>query len=67
LIQRAPHPTDGRQVILSATSAGREVIVEQRRVKDEWLTRKLAGLAAEEREILRRAAEILNRIARQGD
>src|SRR5215831_16238475 len=44
LIQRTPHPTDGRQVLLSATQAGREVIAEQRRVKDEWLTRTLAGL-----------------------
>ncbi len=67
LIQRTPHPTDGRQVLLSATAAGREVIGEQRRVKDEWLTRKLAGLTAEEREALQHAAEILNRIARQGD
>jgi DNA-binding MarR family transcriptional regulator len=67
LIQRTPHPTDGRQVLLSATAAGREVIGEQRRVKDEWLTRKLAGLTAEEREALHHAAEILNRIARQGD
>src|SRR5882672_7575283 len=55
LIQRTPHPTDGRQVILSATEAGRAVIVEQRRAKDRWLTRKLAGLPAEEREILARA------------
>jgi DNA-binding MarR family transcriptional regulator len=67
LVQRTPHPTDGRQVLLSATQAGREVIAEQRRVKDEWLTRTLAGLPADEREALRQAAEILGRIARQGD
>lgn len=67
LVQRTPHPTDGRQVLLSATQAGREVIAEQRRVKDEWLTRTLAGLPASERETLRQAAEILGRIARQGD
>ena len=67
LVQRTPHPTDGRQVLLSATEAGREVIAEQRRAKDEWLTRTLAGLPAPEREALRQAAEILGRIARQGD
>ena len=67
LVQRTPHPTDGRQVLLSATTTGREVIAEQRRAKDEWLTRTLAGLPAAERETLRRAAEILGRIARQGD
>jgi DNA-binding MarR family transcriptional regulator len=67
LVQRTPHPTDGRQVLLSATPAGREVMAEQRRVKDEWLTRTLAGLPAGERETLRQAAEILGRIARRGD
>jgi len=67
LVQRTPHPTDGRQVLLSATAEGRAVIAEQRRVKDEWLTRTLAELPAQERETLRQAAEILGRIARQGD
>ncbi len=67
LVQRTPHPTDGRQVILSATEAGRAVIAEQRRAKDRWLTRALAGLPAAERETLARAAEILNRISRQTD
>jgi DNA-binding MarR family transcriptional regulator len=67
LVQRTPHPTDGRQVLLSATAEGRAVMAEQRRVKDEWLTRTLAGLPVQERETLRQAAEILGRIARQGD
>src|SRR5947209_17133985 len=67
LVQRAPHPTDGRQVLLSATDAGRAVLLEQRRVKAEWLTRRLAGLPAEDRETLARAAEILDRIARESD
>ena len=67
LVQRTPHPTDGRQVLLSPTAEGRAVMAEQRRVKDEWLTRTLAGLPVQERETLRQAAEILGRIARQGD
>jgi DNA-binding MarR family transcriptional regulator len=67
LIQRAPHPTDRRQVLLSATPAGRAVLLEQRRVKAEWLTRRLARLPVEDREVLERAAEILEDIARAGD
>ena len=67
LVQRTPHPTDGRQVILSATEAGREVVVAQRRAKDRWLTRQMARLSSEEREVLARATGILNRIARQAD
>jgi DNA-binding MarR family transcriptional regulator len=67
LVRRAPHPTDGRQVLLSATEAGRAVLLEQRRAKAQWLTRRLAGLRPEERETLAQAAEILDRIARDTD
>jgi len=64
LVQRTPHPTDGRQVLLSPTGAGRAELREVRRAKDEWLTRRLAELSAPDREVLRQAAEILDRIAR---
>jgi DNA-binding MarR family transcriptional regulator len=64
LVQRTPHPTDGRQVILAPSPAGRDLVTEYRRVRDEWLAQRLARLSAEERETLQRAAEILDRIAR---
>ncbi|MFL6112703.1 MAG: MarR family winged helix-turn-helix transcriptional regulator [Catenulispora sp.] len=64
LVQRAPHPTDGRQVLLSATEAGRTELREVRRAPDEWLTSRLAALSAQDRETLRQAAEILDRLAR---
>jgi DNA-binding MarR family transcriptional regulator len=64
LVQRTPHPTDGRQVILSATPAGRLVFAEHRRARDAWLTKRLAALPAEDRETIRAAADILSRLAR---
>ncbi|GIJ44432.1 MarR family transcriptional regulator [Virgisporangium aliadipatigenens] len=64
LVQRTPHPTDGRQVILSCSEAGREMVRSHRRAKDAWLAGRLAELTAEEREVLRRAAELLERIVR---
>jgi DNA-binding MarR family transcriptional regulator len=64
LVQRAPHPTDGRQVILSTTAAGQAVVAENRRARDEWLAKELSGLTVDERETLGRAAEILGRISR---
>jgi DNA-binding MarR family transcriptional regulator len=66
LVQRTPHPTDRRQVLLAATEEGRAWIAEHRRARDQWLTRKLAELPVEDREALRLAATILGRIARQG-
>jgi DNA-binding MarR family transcriptional regulator len=64
LVQRTPHPTDGRQVILASTEAGRDMLARYQRARDEWLAQRLAALPAEERETLRRAAEILQKVAR---
>lgn len=63
LVQRSPHPTDGRQVLLSATDAGRNVLARHGQARDEWLIQRLAELSPEERETLRRAAEVLQRLA----
>jgi DNA-binding MarR family transcriptional regulator len=64
LVQRSPHPTDGRQVILAATEAGRAVLAQFERARDEWLASRLAELRPEERDTLQRAAEILRKLAR---
>jgi len=64
LVQRTPHPTDGRQVILAPTEQGRQIVLQDRRARDAWLAQRLAELTGEERETLRRAAEVLERIAR---
>jgi DNA-binding MarR family transcriptional regulator len=63
LVQRTPHPTDRRQVILSATPAGRAMLAQFERAREEWLAQQLAELTADEREVLRRAAELLRRLA----
>jgi DNA-binding MarR family transcriptional regulator len=65
LVQRSPHPTDGRQVILAPSPAGRELLAEYQRVRDEWLANRIGQLAPDEREALRRAAEIMTRLARE--
>jgi DNA-binding MarR family transcriptional regulator len=64
LVQRAPHPTDGRQVILSATERGRAVYTQFDRVRDEWLAQRLSELTEAERDTLARAAQILQKVAR---
>ncbi|WBC13646.1 MarR family transcriptional regulator [Micromonospora sp. WMMA1998] len=64
LVQRTPHPTDGRQVILAATEGGRAVLDQFERARNEWLANRLAALSEEERDTLRRAADILQAIAR---
>ena len=65
LVARTPHPSDGRQVILALSPAGRELLEGYRRTRDEWLARRLSELSAEERDTVAKAAEILSRIARK--
>lgn len=64
LVQRSPHPTDGRQVLLAATPQGRALMAQFERARDEWLAQRLAELTAEERDVLSQAAELLRRVAR---
>jgi DNA-binding MarR family transcriptional regulator len=63
LVLRSPHPTDGRQVLLANTPEATALLRADSRRKDVWLSKRLAELSAEERDTLRRAAEILERVA----
>src|SRR5688500_2891830 len=56
LVRRTPHPTDGRQVLLSPSDDGVAVLDDYQRVRDEWLAGKLAELSPDERDTVARAA-----------
>jgi DNA-binding MarR family transcriptional regulator len=64
LVERSPHPTDGRQVMLNVTQAGRDLLAEERRRKEAWLSRRLGELTPEERAILKKAAPILDKLSK---
>ncbi len=64
LVVRTPHPTDGRQVILSATELGQAVHAEYEQARNEWLAGQLAALGPDDRDVLARAAEILRQVSR---
>jgi DNA-binding MarR family transcriptional regulator len=63
-LTRTPHPTDGRQVVLALTPAGEGMLKEDRRQREAWLAQRLRDLSADDRELLRRAAEVLDRLGR---
>jgi DNA-binding MarR family transcriptional regulator len=63
LVQRAPHPTDRRQVILTVTPEGRVLVDRARRLKEAWLAQRLEELTPEEQAILRAAAPILEKLS----
>jgi DNA-binding MarR family transcriptional regulator len=63
LVIRAAHATDKRQVVLTVTSEGREVVHQSRRLREAWLARRLRELTPQERAKLRAAAPILEKLS----
>lgn len=65
LVGRQADPTDGRQVIVSITAAGRASVRAIRRKRDAWMASRVANLTPEEQDVLQRAAVILDKVAGQ--
>jgi DNA-binding MarR family transcriptional regulator len=63
LVDRAPDPDDGRQVILSLTDAGRRVVRDTKHRRDQWLAVRLDKLEDDERALLREATALLEKVA----
>ena len=63
LVKREPHATDRRQVVLTVTDEGRDVVQRVRRRREAWLAQRLQELTPDERQILRAAAPILEKIS----
>src|SRR3979409_567734 len=51
LVRREPHSTDRRQVILTVTPEGRDLVQRVRRRREAWLAQRLQELTPEERQI----------------
>ena len=58
-VDRRGHPDDGRQVLVSVSSTGAELIEVERRASREWLQQRLAELSPDERKTLVLAAELM--------
>lgn len=63
LVHRGPHPSDRRQVVVSATAEGLRLIKEDRKRREAWLAQRLLELSPREREVLRAAAPVLEKLA----
>ena len=62
-VARRAHETDGRVVVVTLTGSGRERVVADRRRRDEWLARQLRDLTPDEREVVRAAAPIIQKLS----
>jgi len=66
IVERKPHPTDGRQVLLSLSPKGAAVRKSAKDAKRTWLAQAISQLDDEDRETLFRAGEIIQRLV-EGD
>jgi DNA-binding MarR family transcriptional regulator len=62
MVERKPHPTDGRQVNIELTAKGAAVRKSAKDAKRTWLAQAIAQLDEEERETLFKAGEIIKRL-----
>lgn len=65
MIERRPHPTDGRQVNIHLTPKGAAVRKSAGDRKRTWLAEAITQLNEEERETLFQAGEIIRRLAQK--
>jgi DNA-binding MarR family transcriptional regulator len=64
-VARRPHETDGRQVVVALSESGRASVLADRARRDAWLATRLRELTPAERDVLRRAAPLLESLARK--
>ena len=62
LVERQPHPTDGRQVNIELTAKGAAVRKSVGDAKRTWLAQAIAQLDEQERETLFAAGKIIRRL-----
>src|SRR5580700_9951441 len=63
MVERKPHPTDGRQVHIALTGKGAAVRKSAKDAKRTWLAQAISQLDEQERVALFKAAEIIRRLA----
>ena len=61
-VDRSAHPDDGRQVLVSVSRSGAELIEVERRASREWLQQRLAEFTPEQRKTLVTAADLMSAI-----
>ncbi len=62
MVERKPHPTDGRQVNLELTAKGTAVRNRAKDAKRTWLAQAIIQLDEHDRETLFKAGEIMRRM-----
>ena len=62
MVERKPHPTDGRQVSIELTAKGAALVKSAGDARRTWLAQAIAQLDEKERETLFAAGQIIKRL-----
>ncbi len=61
-VARSAHPVDARQVLVSVSESGVDLIEAEKRASQEWLKVRLSQLNDEQRKVLLVAADLMSAI-----
>ncbi|MBE7195319.1 MAG: MarR family transcriptional regulator [Gordonia polyisoprenivorans] len=67
MVKRDPHPTDGRQIIVTLSDLGQKVIADETHAREAWLRGQLEKLGADDLTTLRSAVDIMSGIVAGDD
>jgi DNA-binding MarR family transcriptional regulator len=59
-VSRSAHPADGRQVLVSVSATGADLIEAERRASQDWLKARLSQLNGDQRRALLLAADLMS-------
>ncbi|SER71125.1 DNA-binding transcriptional regulator, MarR family [Propionibacterium cyclohexanicum] len=62
-VLRSPHPDDRRQILVSVTPRGAELVERTIAERDTWMLRRLSELGSEDLALARAAADLLSQLA----
>jgi DNA-binding MarR family transcriptional regulator len=63
IVERRPHPTDGRQMNIALTGEGASMRKDARIAKQTWLAQAIAKLGAKEQKNVPAVTELIKRLA----
>ncbi|HLS76235.1 MAG TPA: MarR family transcriptional regulator [Nocardia sp.] len=67
LVERQPHPTDGRQIIVSLSASGMAVLADEASAREAWLSERLSGLPESQLAVLAEAIAVMNEIVTEAE
>lgn len=63
LVEKQPHPSDGRQVLVTATAGGAELVAQTISQRDLWMLTHIGSLDEASLTLLRQAADLLMEVS----